>query len=102
MNSARIVPQPASTNGGDSTFEIELIWSEKALTVQPGTTALQALIEAGLPITPGCLSGSCGECVMDYVEGDIIHKDSCLSAHDREHRFCPCVSRAHTRIVIAA
>ena len=28
-------------------------------------------------------------CVTAYVEGDIIHKDGCLSVFDRERYFCP-------------
>jgi hypothetical protein len=40
-------------------------------------------------------------CATEYVEGDIIHKDACLTATDRDHYFCPCVSRARTRVVLA-
>ena len=45
--------------------------------------------------------GGCGMCATAYVEGDIIHKDGCLNASDRERYFCPCVSRARTRVVLA-
>jgi len=38
--------------------------------------------------------------VLAYVEGDLIHKDTCLSVADRAHYFCPCVSRARSRIVL--
>lgn len=82
-------------------FAIELAWSERTLIVQPNESALQVLIAAGVPIEPGCQTGACGECVTRYLEGDLIHKDSCLNASDRETAFCPCVSRAQTRIVIA-
>lgn len=83
------------------TFEIYLAWSEVTLTVGPTQNALQVLLDAGLPVEPGCQTGGCGTCAMPYVEGDVIHKDACLSASDREHTFCPCVSRARTRIVLA-
>ena len=83
------------------TFEIYLAWSDTTLTVRPGQTALQALTEAGVAVEPGCQNGGCGMCVTAYVEGDIIHKDGCLSVFDRERYFCPCVSRARTRIVLA-
>ena len=84
----------------DVSFEIYLVWSDTTLTVRPGQTALQALTEAGVAVEPGCQTGGCGMCVTAYVEGDIIHKDGCLSASDRERYFCPCVSRARTRIVL--
>lgn len=82
-------------------FEIYLVWSDRTLRIQAGQTALQVLLEAGVATSPGCLTGGCGECATAYVEGDIIHKDTCLNAADREYLFCPCVSRARTRIVIA-
>lgn len=82
-------------------FEIHLAWSEKVLSVGPGQTALEVLLKAGVPIEPGCEVGHCGECATDFVEGDLIHMDACLSRSDRERKFCPCVSRAHTRIVLA-
>lgn len=86
---------------GSSAFEIYLAWSDVTLTVGPTQSALQVLLEAGLPIEPGCQTGGCGTCVTGYVEGDVIHKDGCLNASEREHSFCPCVSRARTRVVLA-
>jgi vanillate O-demethylase ferredoxin subunit len=86
----------------DACFEIYLAWSDRTLIVEGGQSALQVLLEAGVAISPGCLTGGCGECATAYVEGDIIHKDSCLNTADRQRMFCPCVSRARTRIVIAA
>jgi ferredoxin len=85
---------------GDA-FEIYLAWSDRRLRVGPDATALGALLEAGLPVEPGCQTGGCGSCVLAYVEGDLIHKDTCLSATDRARYFCPCVSRARSRIVLA-
>ncbi|MFV0299036.1 MAG: 2Fe-2S iron-sulfur cluster-binding protein [Hyphomicrobiaceae bacterium] len=82
-------------------FEILLAWSEVTLTVGPDQTALGVLIEAGIPIEPGCGTGGCGMCATAYVEGDVIHKDACLNADERKRYFCPCVSRAETRIVLA-
>jgi vanillate O-demethylase ferredoxin subunit len=60
-------------SAGDADFEIYLAWSDRSLTVKAGQTALQVLLEAGLAISPGCLTGGCGECATVYVEGDIIH-----------------------------
>lgn len=83
-------------------FEILLAWSDRVLLVGADQTALEVLIAAGVPIEPGCQTGGCGMCATEFVEGDVIHKDGCLTAGDRERYFCPCVSRAKTRIVIAA
>lgn len=83
-------------------FEIFLAWSERTLVVEAHQTALEVMLQAGVPVEPGCRTGGCGTCVTDYVEGDIEHKDGCLNQFQREHSFCPCVSRARTRIVLAA
>ncbi len=83
-------------------FEVYLVWSDTTLQVRSDQTLLSVLIDAGVAISPGCLTGGCGECATAYIEGDVIHKDSCLSAIDRERFLCPCVSRARSRIVIAA
>lgn len=85
----------------DEAFEIYLAWSETTLTVPLGRSALEVLIEAGIAIEPGCQTGGCGMCATAYVEGDVLHKDACLTAEDRERYFCPCVSRGRGRIVLA-
>lgn len=85
----------------DAAFEVYLAWSDKRLRVEPGTTVLAALHAAGFPVETGCQTGGCGACVLPYVEGDLIHKDACLSVADRTRYFCPCVSRAGSRIVLA-
>ncbi len=82
-------------------FEIYLAWSDRTLLVRGDETALGVLLAAGIAIEPGCQTGGCGSCVLDYVEGDIEHRDGCLSASARARSFCPCVSRARTRIVLA-
>lgn len=91
---------PATPRAPDGSFEIYLVWSERTLMVEPQQTALQVLLAAELPIEPGCETGGCGMCATEYVEGDVIHKDGCLTADDRKRYFCPCVSRAKSRIVL--
>ena len=85
----------------DGSFEIYLAWSGQILKVGAGQSALEVLLQAGVPIEPGCQTGGCGDCATAYVEGDVIHKDLCLNGEDRERFFCPWVSRAITRIVLA-
>jgi vanillate O-demethylase ferredoxin subunit len=84
----------------DELFTILLAWSERAISVAPRQTALAALVAAGIPVEPGCMTGGCGSCATQYVEGQVIHKDTCLSASDRSRLFCPCVSRARGVLVV--
>ncbi|MDX2155430.1 MAG: 2Fe-2S iron-sulfur cluster binding domain-containing protein [Hyphomicrobiaceae bacterium] len=85
----------------DTSFEILLAWSDRTLIVGTSETALDVLVAAGIPVEPGCQTGGCGMCATEYVEGDIEHRDACLTAADRARYFCPCVSRARTRVVLA-
>ena len=93
--------EPAHPSDTSGSFVIYLAWSDKTVTVGPEATALSALLAAGAPVEPGCGTGGCGMCATTYVEGDIEHKDACLSSSEREHLFCPCVSRARGRLVVA-
>lgn len=81
-------------------FEIWLVWSEKRIEVPANRTALSVLLDAGVAIEPGCLTGGCGECTTEYVDGDMLHLDTCLSERDRERYFCPCVSRARGTLAL--
>ncbi len=84
----------------DRPFYLYLAYSDKTLIVDSQQTVLQVLIDADVDIEPGCMLGSCGMCAADFVEGDLIHKDVCLNELDRMTMFCPCVSRAGTRIIL--
>lgn len=81
-------------------FEVWLAYSDRHISVPSDKCTLDVLIEAGVPIEPGCRTGSCGECVTEYVEGDIQHQDGCLTPGERERLFCPCVSRVRGRLVL--
>lgn len=85
----------------NTAFDIYLAWSDRLLRVAADTSALAALLAAGFPVESGCQTGGCGCCTLPYVEGDLLHKDSCLSAGERARFFCPCVTRAATRMVLA-
>ena len=41
-----------------------------------------------------CSDGLCGTCSMEYLEGDIEHRDFVLSKKDRETKIITCCSRA--------
>jgi ferredoxin len=85
----------------NTSFDIYLAWSDRIVRVEADMSTLAALLAAGLAVESGCQTGGCGCCILPYVEGDLVHRDSCLSAGDRARFFCPCVTRAATRMVLA-
>jgi hypothetical protein len=81
-------------------FDIYLAWSDRNVRVHADTTALAALLAAGVPVELGCQTDGCCACCA-LVERALIHKVTCLCVADRARYFCPCVSLAAPRIVLA-
>lgn len=80
----------------DREFTVELRRSRKVLQVARGETVLQAMTRDGLYATSDCLRGECGVCATRFVEGEVDHRDICLTQSDRHtaRLMTPCVSRA--------
>ena len=92
----RFVADPTATApaAGDHEFTVE---TTDGVTVQVpvGTSILDALAEAGVPVLNSCREGICGTCETPVVSGDIDHRDSLLSAEERRagDTMMICVSR---------
>lgn len=87
---------------GDRPFSVELRRSGITLEVPVGRTVMDAMEAAGLDTMFDCRRGECGICVAQVLEGDVDHRDICLSARERDAGgFCTCVSRARSaRLVL--
>ncbi|MEU1516036.1 PDR/VanB family oxidoreductase [Streptomyces sp. NPDC005811] len=81
--------------GGDTEFEVELAQSGRTLTVAPGMSVLDTVRAAGVEVLYSCAEGTCGTCETDVLEGTPEHRDSVLSAEEREagETMMICVSR---------
>lgn len=75
---------PAALAGADGSFEIELAGSGAVLTVKPGATILETLNQAGFDVPCSCLEGVCGSCETRVIAGIPDHRDSVLTASERE------------------
>jgi ferredoxin-NADP reductase len=81
-------------------FEMQLASDGRVLPVFAHESALDVLRRNGLAVPSSCETGLCGSCDCGYVAGEVIHRDSLLSAAARRQRFTPCVSRGRGRIVV--
>lgn len=82
---------------GDTAFDVTLRGSGITLHVPHHKSILDVMLDAGLDPLFDCRRGDCGVCVTTVIEGDVDHRDICLSANDRARgNFCPCVSRTHS------
>jgi vanillate O-demethylase ferredoxin subunit len=64
-------------------FEVRLARSGPTLTVQPGQTILEALLDAGITANYACSEGVCGTCETRVIEGFPDHRDQFLSNEER-------------------
>jgi ferredoxin len=90
---------------GDAAFEVELRQSNLTLRVEPTQSILDAMLDAGLDPLYDCKRGECGVCQVGVLEGEVEHRDYCLSdAEKRDGKVMHiCVSRARAaRLVIDA
>ena len=103
QNAVHVESFGARSEAADEEVEVELRLSEMTVRVQPGTTILDALIEAGAFVSYDCKRGECGTCQSYVLEGEPIHRDVCLSDTQRkeEKLMCTCISWSSTpRLVL--
>ncbi|WP_204738559.1 PDR/VanB family oxidoreductase [Gluconacetobacter azotocaptans] len=81
-------------------FVVDLPRSRHILHVPSDRSMLDVLLEDGVDIDYACEAGVCRSCIVDVIEGEIIHRDQCLTEEERRTVMTPCVSRGRGRIVI--
>ncbi len=94
---APAAPKPATAEGG---FEVLLARKGIRLQVQPEQTIVRAIELAGLRVPTSCLSGLCGACKTDYLQGDVDHQDYILSDDEKQRCMTLCVSRSHSPLLV--
>lgn len=77
-------------------FELVCAQSGMTLSVPPEKSVLEVLTDAGFEVPRSCEQGICGTCECRVLEGEVDHRDSILSAAEREANevMMTCVSRA--------
>ncbi len=84
-------------NPGDR-FDVHLQRSGRTLTVPPGESILDILLDNGIDVAFSCSDGICGTCETKVIEGIPDHRDSFLSDEDRAEnsKIMICCSRSKT------
>jgi ferredoxin len=87
---------PASAAGTTAAFEVVCQRSGVTVMVPPETSIIDALEANGISVLSSCLEGVCGTCETAVLEGTPDHRDSLLSADERESNeyMMICVSRS--------
>lgn len=72
--------EAAALEGG---FTVCLQRSDRRITVEPGKSILDALLDADVPISYACSNGICGSCMTRVVSGVPDHRDEFLSEDEK-------------------
>ncbi|MCW2756906.1 MAG: putative vanillate demethylase reductase subunit [Nocardioidaceae bacterium] len=94
---------PTAPSPSDHVFEARLDASGVEVTVAADETLLAALERVGADLLSDCREGICGTCEVGVLSGAVDHRDSVLSARERDAGdvMMACVSRAReARIVL--
>ncbi|MGU3651930.1 PDR/VanB family oxidoreductase [Mycolicibacterium sp. A43C] len=79
--------------GPNAGFQVICAQSRQTIDVDADTSLLDALLDAGYPISAGCREGVCGSCEVRVLAGEPDHRDD-IGAPDG--RIYACVSRSAT------
>ncbi len=71
---------PAAVEGG---FSVVLSRSGRTVSILPGQSILQALLEAGVDVPYSCQEGVCGACETRVISGIPDHRDLILGSRER-------------------
>jgi tetrachlorobenzoquinone reductase len=91
--------KPAADGG----FEVKLARANRTISVQPGKTILDALLDAGVTANYACAEGVCGTCETKVIEGIPDHRDLFLSkeeqAENKTMMICCSGSKSNTLVL---
>ena len=93
-------PEPPKKAAPDAAFEVRLAKRGITVPVLPDQTIVRAIELAGLRVPTSCLSGLCGSCKVEYLEGDVEHNDYILSDEEKTHCLTLCVSRSRSPMLV--
>ena len=95
LHTERFVPKKIET-AADTEFDVEFVDSGVTLRVPADQSILEVAERAGLPVLSSCGEGTCGTCETTVLEGTPDHRDSILTASEKERgdTMFICVSRS--------
>ena len=93
-------PEQAPKSVADASFEVRLARTGITVPVLPDQSIVRAIELAGHRVPTSCLSGLCGSCKVDYLEGEVEHNDYILSDEEKTRCLTLCVSRARSPMLV--
>lgn len=87
---------PAVDQAANLPFRVTLAQSNRQFEVPADKSILDVIRENDIPCDSSCGEGVCGSCMVAVIEGEVEHRDSYLSASEKQQGevMMICVSRA--------
>ncbi|MEZ4744405.1 MAG: PDR/VanB family oxidoreductase [Bdellovibrionota bacterium] len=70
--------------GQSNSVQVELVRSKKIIEVKNGKSILDAILESGIDASYSCKRGQCGCCKTRLLEGNVEHRDVCLTDEEEK------------------
>jgi tetrachlorobenzoquinone reductase len=85
----------------DAGFDVHLQRSGRTVTVPPGESILDILLDAGVNVSFSCTEGFCGTCETKVIDGIPDHRDSFLTDEEKAEnsKIMICCSRAKSPVL---
>lgn len=93
-------PEPKPSSAPAGSFEVRLARSGVTVQVPPDQTIVRAIELSGHRVSTSCLSGLCGACKVNYLEGEVDHQDYILTDEEKRSCLTVCVSRAKSACLV--
>lgn len=93
-------PKSAPNSATETSFEVRLARTGITVAVLPDQSIVRAIELTGHRVPTSCLSGLCGSCKVEYLEGEVEHNDYILSDEEKTHCLTLCVSRARSPMLV--
>ena len=77
------ISRPGKHRRSTAALKSTLARSNRTITVEPGQTILDALLDAGITANYACTEGVCGTCETRVLEGMPDHRDLFLSKEEQ-------------------
>ena len=89
-----------ASSQNNTSFQVRLARSDKAIRVKPNQSILDSLLEKDITVAYDCKRGECGMCSVTVLEGKVEHKDVYLSEAEKKDQMCLCVSRTSDKELV--
>ena len=99
----RFRPRSADEETGpDREFTVRIASTGASVRVGEAQSIVDALEDVGIAVDTSCREGTCASCETPVLEGEVCHRDSVLSAGERQQSesIMLCVSRARSDLLV--